>query len=160
MDLKIVYLADHPKHVPVCATWAFNTWGKYNSLYTLEKRLDSFTQHCNKGQLPLTILAVDEAGRPIGMASLRANDGVRPELSPWLGSVYVDPAFRSKGIGARLVNAIHTIAQELGFKAIYLLTYEDTLPKWYEGFGWEELGLDVCHGNPVNVMQIEFAKQA
>jgi len=159
VDFKIVYLADHPKFVPVCASWAFDTWGRYNPSYTLNKRIDSFTQHCNKNVIPLTILALNQAAVPIGMASLRANDGIRPDLAPWLGSVFVDRSYRGRGIGASLVHEIHNIADQLGFKVIYLLTYEDTLPNWYAGLGWAELGADVCHGNPVNVMQIELKKE-
>lgn len=154
MDFRLVYLSDHRQLVPVCASWAFDTWGKYNASYTLDKRIESFTQHCNKDQIPLTILALNEDGVPIGMASLRSNDGIRPDLSPWLGSVFVDPPFRSRGIATRLVQEIGNIARGLGFKSIYLLTYEETLPRWYATLGWDERGVDVCHGNPVTVMQI------
>lgn len=152
MDPKIVYLADHRELVTTCATWA----GKYNSSYTLDKRIVSFGQHCNKDRLPLTILALNHENIPMGMSSLRPNDGIRPDLSPWLGSVYVEPAFRNNGIAAQLVQKIHSIAQELGFGRIYLLTYEDTLPAWYSRLGWTEIGKDVCHENPVSVMQIEL----
>jgi len=95
---------------------------------------------------------------PIGMASLRLNDGIRPDLSPWLGSVYVDPPYRRNGVAASLVNEIHSIAQEVGFEVIYLLTYENTLPKWYARLGWAELGVDNCHGNSVDVMQIKLQR--
>lgn len=158
MQFQIVYLADHRELVPVCALWAFNTWGKYNSSYTLEKRMESFTLHCNTELMPLTIVALNEASVPIGMASLRANDGIRPELSPWLGSVYVDPPFRGKGIAARLVQEIHIIAHELGFKTIFLLTYEPTLAQWYARLGWNDLCMDNVHGNPVSVMQIDLER--
>ncbi len=154
MNYKITYLADHSDLVSTCASWAFDTWGKYNSSYTLDKRIDSFSQHCNKDRIPLTILALNENDVPIGMSSLRSNDGIRPDLSPWLGSVYVDPPFRNKGVASQLVREIHKVAQELGFPKIYLLTYEDTLPTWYAKLGWTDIGTDVCHGNPVNVMQI------
>ncbi|MEZ4536997.1 MAG: GNAT family N-acetyltransferase [Cyanobacteriota/Melainabacteria group bacterium] len=156
MKYKIVYLADHREFVPVCASWAFRTWGKYNLSYTLEKRVESFTQHCNKEELPLTIVALSQTAKPIGMASLRSNDGIRPDLSPWLGSVYVDLPFRGRGVAASLVRETHNIGHKLGFKILYLLSYESTLPQWYAKLGWNEIGVDNCHGNPVNVMQIEL----
>lgn len=154
LKCTISYLADHVDLVPTCASWAFNTWGKYNPSYTIDKRIASFNQHCNKDQIPLTILAHGVTGVPIGMSSLRSNDGIRPDLSPWLGSVYVDPPFRNKGVASQLVQEIHRIAKDLDFPKIYLLTYEDTLPNWYAKLGWTDIGTDVCHGNPVNVMQI------
>lgn len=158
VDFKIVYLADHSEMVPTCAAWAFNTWGKYNSSYTLDKRIKSFSEHCNKDQLPLTIIALNREHTPVGMSSLRSNDGIRPDLSPWLGSVYVEPAYRNRGIAGQLVRQTHCIAQELGIETIYLLTYESTLPTWYSKLGWTEMGKDVCHGNPVDVMQIELKR--
>lgn len=50
----------------------------------------------------------------------------------------------------------HNIGHKLGFKILYLLSYESTLPQWYAKLGWDEIGVDNCHGNPVNVMQIEL----
>lgn len=65
---------------------------------------------------------------------------------------------RNKGIAAELVREIHSIAGDLGFKEIYLLTYEDTLPNWYERLGWKVIGPDVCHGNSVTVMRLQISK--
>lgn len=153
---RFVYLDELRQLVGLCAWWAFKTWGRYNPAYTFSKRIDSFTQHCNTSEIPLTILSLDEEGLPVGMASLRQNDGIRPDLGPWLGSVYVYPQFRHRGIGASLVKEIEKRAFELGFKTIYLLTYEASLPHWYALLGWEEIGKDVCHGNPVTVMKIDL----
>lgn len=153
---RIVYLSELSQLVGLCAWWAFKTWGKYNPSYTLTKRIESFAQHCNTEQIPLTVLYLNEDGLPLGMASLRDNDGIRPDLSPWLGSVYVDTLYRGKGIGARLVREIENIARQLGHETIYLLTYEESLPDWYTRLGWKEIGKDSCHGNPVTVMQIDL----
>lgn len=98
MQFKIVYLADNRDFVSTCASWAFDTWGRYNPSYSLEKRIASFSQHCHRDQIPLTVVALDDQGKPVGMSSLRANDGIRDDLTPWLGSVYVAPAYRSKGL--------------------------------------------------------------
>lgn len=153
---RFVYLDELRQLVGLCAWWAFKTWGRYNPAYTFSKRIDSFTQHCNTNEIPLTILSLNEDGLPVGMASLRQNDGIRPDLGPWLGSVYVDPQFRHRGIGAGLVKEIEKRAFELGYKTIYLLTYEPSLPHWYSLLGWEEIGKDVCHGNSVTVMKMEL----
>ncbi|MDP3508922.1 MAG: GNAT family N-acetyltransferase [Candidatus Melainabacteria bacterium] len=158
MRFKIVYLADHGDFVSTCASWAFDTWGRYNPSYSLEKRIVSFTEHCRRDQIPLTVLALDERDKAIGMASLRANDGIRDDLTPWLGSVYVAPAYRSKGLGQALVEHIQSIASNLRYEKIYLLTYEESLPNWYQTFGWQEIGKDSSHGNAVTVMELERNK--
>lgn len=156
MAIEIVYLEDHNRFVHLCAVWAFKTWGRYNKEFTLEKRIESFSQHSRKNQIPLTILALDE-GRAVGMASLRPNDGIRPDLTPWLGSVFVDPLLRKQGIGQLLVEEVCRIAKELGYPKVYLLTYEPHLPLWYSKLGWQAVGHDICHGNPVTVMQFDVA---
>lgn len=153
---NFVYLGEVKQLVGLCAWWAFKTWGKYNRAYTFTKRIESFTEHCNLGKIPLTVLYLNQDGLPLGMASLRSNDGIRPDIGPWLGSVYVDPSVRRLGIGAKLVKEIERKAKELGYEKIFLLTYEETLPNWYLKLGWKETGEDVCHGNPVTVMEIDL----
>jgi len=44
--------------------------------------------------------------QPIGMASLRINDGLELDYTPWLGSIVVDPAFRSMKVGEYLLDSI------------------------------------------------------
>lgn len=153
---RIVFLSELSQLVGLCAWWAFKTWGKYNPSYNLTKRIESFAQHCNCDRIPLTVLYLNEDGLPLGMASLRDNDGIRPDLSPWLGSVYVDTLSRGKGIGSRLVREIQNIARQIGYERVYLLTYEDTLPVWYTRLGWKEIDKDTCQGNQVTVMQFDL----
>lgn len=153
---RMVYLSELPQYVGLCAWWAFKTWGKYNPSYTLTKRIESFASHCNQSEIPLTILYLNKEGQPEGMASLRKNDGIRPDAGPWLASVYVEPNARRKGLGSWLVRQIQNKARELEYEKIYLLTYEQTLPKWYTQLGWKTIGQDVCHGNPVTVMEIDL----
>lgn len=155
MAIELVYLSDNTRFLQLCAVWAFKTWGRYNHEFTLEKRVESFKQHSQKKQIPFTILALDD-GRAVGMASLRPNDGIRPDLTPWLGSVFVDPLLRNKGIGQLLVEEVCRLAKELGYPKVYLLTYEDSLPSWYSRLGWRTISRDVCHGHSVSVMEIEL----
>ncbi len=66
-------------------------------------------------------------GKPIGMASLRENDGIQPDLAPWLGSLVVAPAYRRRKIGEMLINIIKEKAKDFGYKKIYLLAFEPTM---------------------------------
>lgn len=49
------------------------------------------------------------------MCSLRVNDGIRPDLTPWLGSLVVDPKYQKQGIGKMLVDEMKEKAKKLGF---------------------------------------------
>lgn len=146
------YLADEPEQVATCAKWAFDAWGKYNPTVTQDMRAERFREHCNKDKIPLTIICKVDS-QIAGMASLRANDGIGEELSPWLGSLYVAEKFRRSGIGAKLIARIEREACKLGFQNLYLLTYEVTLPYWYSALGWKKTKDDILFGNSIVVMQ-------
>lgn len=150
----IITLNEYPEYVPLVAKWAFEAWGGYNPSASLEKAQQKFNQHLNKNALPLTLLALDN-NIPIGMCSLRESDGILPELSPWLGSLYVEPAYRGKGVGKQLIEAIIKKSQEMNYAQLYLLTFEATLPYWYEKLGWQNIGADELNGYPITVMKYE-----
>lgn len=150
--LSFAYLADRPEYCIDCAMWTCEAWGKYNPDMTLEYRIGRFGEHCNHHQLPITLLAF--VGEELaGMASLRANDGARPDIGPWLGSLYVDAPFRHQGIGQTLVKKIEAEAQRFGQERLYLLTFESGLVSWYETLGWCFTASDTYHNNPVTIME-------
>lgn len=65
------------------------------------------------------------------MASLRENDGLATDHSPWLASLVVDPAYQGKGIGKQLIDAIKQQAKSLGYLELYLLDFDPTIPSWH-----------------------------
>ncbi len=76
--------------------------------------------------------------QPAGTASIYVHDlETRPDLSPWLAAVYVDPLFRRQGIGSALVQAIEREACRLQIARLYLFT-PDQEP-FYTRLGWSLL---------------------
>ena len=55
-------------------------------------------------------------------------------LTPWLASLYVDPAFRNKGIGKQLIAAAENAARDQGHSELYLYTDK---PDYYRAAGWQ-----------------------
>ncbi len=96
---------------------------------------------------------------PIGMCSLRKNDGIRPDLTPWLGSLVVDPKYQKQGVGKMLADATTLKAQELGFKTLYLFAFDLTIPQSYERLGWKKIGMDEIKSHPVTVMEVKLYDQ-
>lgn len=90
------------------------------------------------------------------MCSLRPNDGIRPELTPWLASLYVEPDFRGQGIAVKLIKDITQKAKSLGYHALYLLAFDEALPNWYEKQGWQKIGQDAVHFHPVTLMSLSW----
>jgi predicted N-acetyltransferase YhbS len=102
--------------------------------------------------MPLTFIALDN-DTPVGMCSLRENDGIRPDLIPWLGSLVVDPAFQKQSIGKMLMDMTKQKARTFGFETLYLFAFALTIPNYYERLGWEKIGMDKFKGHPVTVME-------
>ncbi len=88
------------------------------------------------------------------MCSLRENDGIRPDLMPWLGSLVVDPNYQKQGIGKQLIDATKEKAKQLGFKQLFLFALDPLIPNYYQTLGWQTIGMDQFKGNPVTVMEI------
>ena len=58
----------------------------------------------------------------------------RTDLSPWLGSLYVKPHFRKRGIGSKLVQQAVNISKTLRIGSLYLCTPDKQ--RFYERLGW------------------------
>lgn len=103
----------------ILAEWAFTSWGSYNPTSSIEGAKQKFIEHVNNNSLPLTLIAL-VGKKPVGMCSLRSNDGIRPELAPWLGSLYVDSEYRSRGIVAELIKITIQKAKHMRYTNLYL----------------------------------------
>lgn len=135
--MTIAYLADCPEHLPVVATWIFDTWGHLIPGLTWDLVAAKLHGRLNRDAIPLTLVAL-QAGLPVGTASLIPDDmSTRPELGPWLASVYVAPEHRRQGIGSQLVGAAEGIARRLGVSPLYLFTPDRE--RFYARLGWSAL---------------------
>jgi GNAT superfamily N-acetyltransferase len=156
--MEISYLSDHPEYISVLAPWLHAEWGWFTTGSTLESRRASLDQHLNRDRLPIAVVAHDR-GRPLGTASLRVHDmDTRPDLTPWLASVYVAPEARTQGIGAGLVTAIETLAEQLGFEQLHLVTFDKSA--YYAKRGWLELERTLYRDEPVVLMRKSLVRVA
>jgi predicted N-acetyltransferase YhbS len=112
-----------------------------------------FSDHLNDQYLPITFIALDD-DIPVGMCSLRDNDGIRPELYPWLGSLVVAPTYQKQGIGKMLINVTVKKSKQLGFEKLYLFAFDPAIPEYYERLGWKKIGIDEFKSHPVTVMEV------
>ncbi len=115
--------------------------------------INNLNLRLNSESLPLTFFAL-EGGNPIGMCSLRENDGIRPDLMPWLGSLVVSSEYQNRGIGSLLIQTTIEKAQQMGFENIYLFAFDKTIPDYYQRLGWNVIGSDHFKRHPVTVMDI------
>lgn len=153
-QIYIDFLKNHPNAIAALASIWHQVLGKVwlpdVSIEQVEARLQ---EHLNDSKLPLTLVAFCEK-HPVGMCSLRVNDGIRSDLMPWLGSLVVHPDYQRQGIAPKLINAIKKQAIKLGFQQLFLFAFAPGLPSYYTNLGWKQVGVDKFKEHDVTVMDI------
>jgi len=138
-DVQIIPLAEKPELVDCCAAWSYGEWGCQIKTRTLLQVYEDYKASIHGDQLPVTWMALYE-DNPVGMARLKKTDHIeREDLKPWLGSLYVHPRYRGKGIAQKLCRHVELAAKNVyGLDKIYLFT--GTAEKLYAKMGYEKIG--------------------
>ena len=80
-----------------------------------------------------------------GTASVIASDlDERPQYSPWVAAVWIEPQFRSKRIGRRLIAHAADHAFNVGVPRVFL-TARPARRSLYESLGWDMVEEGVSH---------------
>lgn len=149
--MEIRYLPDDPAVVRTVAEWHHGEWGHLTGRSVAEREAE-LLQQCGSDRIPLTLLAV-EAEQPVGCASLVVSDmSTRPELTPWLASVYVLPTHRRGGVGGRLCRQAVAEARRLGVETLYLFTTDRVA--FYRALGWQPGERVTYRGEEVTLMHL------
>ena len=153
-ELEIKLLTHCEAHIPALAElWYEGISKQWVPNSSTERAQKALHEHLHHDSLPLTMVALSQ-GKAIGMASLRENDGIRPDLCPWLGSLVVHPAHQRQRVGEKLIDSIKNQAKVFGHRELYLLAFDQTIPDWYERLGWKIIGNDQLFNHPVVVMRV------
>jgi len=154
--IKIELLSKHQNTIHDLAKIWYEVLGKiWLPDVPVERVQQKLQEHLNEDKLPLTFVAFHDQ-KPVGMCSLRENDGIRPDIMPWLGSLVVDPEYQKQGIAKMLIAAIKDQAIQLGFEKLYLFAFDPTLRNYYGRLGWEKIGMDEFKNYPVTVMELDL----
>jgi N-acetylglutamate synthase-like GNAT family acetyltransferase len=154
--MEILDLKDEPEHLPVLAEWHHKEWSDFNPDETIEQRIERMHAYLNESFIPSTFIAKD--GELLASASIVAHDmETKPDLSPWLASVFVAPEQRGKGLGKRLVLHVMNEAKNRGIDTLYLFT-PDKVP-FYQKLGWKIVTQEQYRGHEVTIMTINLDGQ-
>ena len=154
--IAIDLLKNNPKHIPQLAAIWYDVLGSvWLPDVPIERVITKFSGHLNDAKLPITFIALDD-DIPVGMCSLRENDGIRPDLMPWLASLVVDPKYQKQGIAKMLIDTTLQKTKNLGFQKLYLFAFDPTIPNYYSRLGWGKIGVDEFNSHPVTVMEINL----
>jgi len=162
MEYEISALADHPKHAAAVAARTYQMWGRLiyeDTGMSASEFTEVIRKRAVKDQVPLTLIAL-AGDKLVGTVGLKKEEtSTTAGLSPWIGGLLVDEAWRSKGIGAALLAAAEVSAARLGFSWLYL-SCEPDLEPFYGRLGWESMQRTVSCGDEVMLMRKPLAPVA
>lgn len=152
MSLALLPLRAQPQWAPTLADWHYREWGAlFGDSWSPALALAELEQHAATDSLASTLIAVD-GGDLLGSVSVLLDDAA--ELShlgsPWLASLYVRPALRGHGTGARLVQAALDHAAQHDVQELLLFTPQHA--DFYRRLGWRVLCPARVNGQAVTVM--------
>ena len=78
----------------------------------------------------------------------------RPELNPWLASIYVVPERRGDGLGKMMVEYAVGVARLLGIGTLYLYTTGQAA--FYRRLGWQAMDAMTFRGHRISIMKLRL----
>lgn len=150
----IELLKDYPQAIPQIAHWYFDAWRDLYAPLTEDDVARAVAMRINIAHAPLSLVATADA-RVVGVVALKEHDmETRLDLGPWLAGLYVDSAWRGRGIGARLVTALERKAAAIGHRRLFL--YTPDAERFYVKLGWQRCETIRYKGCVVTIMNKTF----
>jgi len=157
MALSLTTIADRPDLAEPVARWLWVEWGQGKGRPYDHTRA-MIAGRTSRIGLEQCFVALED-GVPVGTASLAAEDAdSRPDLTPWLASVFVVPDRRGRGYGRVLVAAVECAARLGGFSMIWLFT--DKAASLCASLGWCPAGSVEDHGRRYLLMRRDLGRPA
>ena len=157
-SVRIVTLVEHRDRLSSLAQLHHDEWSNVSPFKTVEQHMNKLLSRIGPCPVPATyLLLIDDA--VAGSVSLLDHDDIanlRPDLSPWLASLVVEPKHRRRGYGRALVAYCVDQARELGVPILYLYTH--THAQYYGRLGWQAIEERASGHAKVTVMQMQLAE--
>ncbi len=126
--MQLSLLLKEQEYTAQVAAWEHAEWSFLLPDETLPEAHERLASQ-RRDALPLTLIALepgpDTGSGLLGCVTLDQTDlPSHDDLTPWLASLYVPPAFRGRGVGRRLADAVGELAKARGHPKLYLYTWE------------------------------------
>lgn len=127
-------LRDRPEFAEIIADRVWQAWWREQGVAL--SKIEAMVHVCMDGpDVPLSLVSHDGTDF-YGCAHLIASDlDERPQYTPWVAAVWVEPKARKTGLGTKLVLVAVNLGFSRGFDTIYLCA-EPHLAPFYEKMGW------------------------
>ena len=140
-DCAIADLRDCPHFFDIVADRIWQAWWKPHG-HPLDDIRCRLRENMTPSPLPLALVA-HQGGQFFGTASVIASDlAERPQFTPWIAAVWVEPEARHRGLGAALVDRATQACFDLGVARAYLCARAER-HSFYERLGWARIESDV-----------------
>jgi len=149
MTATIVSIREDPALIPVVAAWLWHEWGRRKGR-TIEMVMARLSDRL-AADFEDTFVRLDNDVAVATASLVNADLDTRPDLSPWLASVFVDPPARGRGHAAALVRRVEDAARLAGVETLWLHT--EHAPGLYAKLGWEAVGPEMDHQFAVTLMR-------
>lgn len=134
--MRIACVAETPEHLPAIARAHLQAFGALSPDWTLDEALDELRSHTRDDRIPTTWVAHARSHWLGSVSLLDSDDAGLGQWSPWLASLYVQPAARGQGIGKALV--AHCVRAAAGLRIPLLYLYcQPVLVPFYRRLGWQ-----------------------
>ena len=141
MPFTISDLRQFPEFFDIVAERIWQAWWKADG-HPLDYISGRLRENLSDTPIPFALVAHD-GETFLGTASVIASDlAERPQFTPWVAAVWVDPRARRRGVGAALVNRAALDCFALGVSRAYLCARPQR-SGYYERLGWTSIERDV-----------------
>lgn len=126
----IISIQEHGEWAPAAARWFHEKWG-----VPLEAYEESMAECLQKsGPVPQWYLVLEEEKIVAGLGVIENDFHDRKDLAPNVCAVYVEEAYRNRGIAGEMLAHVCGEMADKGVAPLYLLTDH---VGFYERYGWE-----------------------
>ena len=150
---RLVSLSEHRGRLSTLAGLHHEEWSEVSPFKTVAEHEKKLRSRISDRPPPETYVLLIE-GEVAGSVSLLEHDDiaqVRPDLGPWLASLFVAPKHRGHGYGRQLMAHCIQQARGLGFSSLYLYTH--THVEFYAALGWQVVEQRPVRGEKVTVLE-------
>jgi GNAT superfamily N-acetyltransferase len=152
MTIRIAAVSKQPELAPLVGEWRVNAFFNRPGGCTVEEMAARILKPPGG---PNETFVLFDGDRPVGTAGLMRSDlKCRPDLTSWLGGLYVEPAFRGRGHATALVRQVEDFARAVLVPVLWLHTR--SAERLYLRLGWLYAGLEQDQGHDVILMRREL----
>jgi predicted N-acetyltransferase YhbS len=134
MTFDIVNLRDAPQFFPQVADRIWRAWWEPGGT-TLAELEGKLSEVAAATDFPFTLVATADDGFVGTVTAIASDLDERPDLTPWIAALWVEPDFRRTGVARKLVESATQAMFDQDHPQVYLYA-NAPMRAFYLGLGW------------------------